>query len=54
MPDSRLRRIQKHPWAGKDHHLANTLTHFFFIAMHSAVAAKGLFLHKGAFSDFPF
>jgi len=37
---------KEHPRPGKTHHFANLLSHFRFIAMYTAVGAKGFRLHK--------
>ena len=39
---------ENHPRAGKPHHGPNLLPHVRLVAMHLAVGAEGLGLHKGA------
>ena len=49
MPQGHKRIVIKHPWPGIPHHFFYMITHFRLVTMHTAVRAKGLGFHKGAF-----
>lgn len=49
MPDSCHGMHEKHPRSGESHHRPDPFPHVGFVAVHLAVGAKGLGLHKGTF-----
>ena len=46
MPEGLEGMIEEHTWARKAHHAANTFTHLWLVAMHSAALTGGLSLTK--------
>ena len=49
MTDGHDRMMKHHPRTGEAHDFTDLFTHVWFIAVHFAVGAKGLCLHKGTF-----
>ena len=43
-----VRSVEQHPGAGEFHNFLNSFSHILLVAMHLAVGAEGLCLHKGA------